>query len=449
MPRYKFLTDPIFRGISKIWSIKTHFQDNFHEYLVLSSDYSTFILHLEDYVMTDVTNVMNVEKNIVTLIAFNLKNSGFFYHVSAEKIIVGDISKIDSPDCQFVKYEYMNPKSLWDLAFVHDFNLFCLSRSFNRISVFQLKGRPRDIDFIISIADIDIQIFGSNIGEISAFAAQKSATGFCMYLASVSGYLYFYSLDHSFQLLSEKSVYLGNIIETIILSKDDASLEIYAGTRNGGLLLINFKESPTFQIDQLSSAPLKLSKFSNETLMAYNFDSFLLINENSDKCTKRKILNWESESATEFICRTGENYIVGIKEDSLFLMAMPLPSENVLSRRPLFHSTKISAFLLLKSELWILGCSNVNDRKKYLKLFDRMGLEIASIEEGTDNILSILSVDTTRDIILVVLIAKDYSQSKFQLFDIGASKFEAISEYNCEGAVSNVKISDRYGEGEV
>lgn len=438
------MTDPSFRGISKLWVIKSHFQDSFHEYLVLSSNFSTFVMRIEDYLVTDVTNIMGIDKNSATLLAFNLKNSGFFFHVSSENIIVGDTTKIDSPDCHFIKFQYSNTKNRWDMACTHDFCLFCLSKSSNCISIFNIKSRSRDTELIVPVTEIFIQDIDIISDEITTFSAYVLENEFFMSLATISGKLYCFRLDSSFQILKKQSIQLGTIIETITFSLNNSSLEVYAGSRNGYLFLVNFGTLRISQIAQLSSAPLKICRFSNNALMAFNFDSSILICEYSDKCIRRKILNWDSELAEELIYRTGERFIVGIKEDSLFLMSMPPLSENVLSKRNIFQNGKISCFLLLDSGSWILGYSNVNDRKSYLKFFDKTGSEITSVEQGTDNIIRIICLDKTRSIVIVALTTKDNSQSKIQLFDLSSHKFEAINEYVCEGAVRNVKVSDRY-----
>ena len=348
--------------------------------------------------------------------------------------------KIDSPDCQINRFEYFNHNDPWDLACNHAFHLFCLSRSSKCINVFQLKGRPRDSDLVVYAGDINFQAFDFGNEEVSSFVAQTSEKHICIYLATVSGMLYFFRLDLLLQVLNKQCIFLGATIEDIALSEN----EVFVGTRSGDLFFINFKDVQVLKVDMASSSPLRISKFSNNTLMANSFDSSLLISRNSEKCIKRRINKWESEASAEFICRTGESFIIGIKDDALFFMTKPPISENILSRRSLFHNAKISAFALLDSGAWILGCSNLNDRRSYLKLFDKNGFELASLDHGTDEVVRILPIDQTHKFILVVLKTKDNCQSKLNLVETDSSRIETINEYICEGAVCNVKISGRY-----
>ena len=49
VPRYKFITDPVFKGISKLWAIKSHYQETVNEFVFMSSESSTFAFKMGEY----------------------------------------------------------------------------------------------------------------------------------------------------------------------------------------------------------------------------------------------------------------------------------------------------------------------------------------------------------------------------------------------------------------
>lgn len=443
VPRYKFVTDPIFKGISKLWAIKCHYQETIHDFVFMSSENSTLAFKMGEYLLTDVTNVLNLDKKISTKSVYNLKNSGFLVLVTPRKITIADLSKVDSADNEFTKFEYENSKENWDLVCHHDLFLFCFSQRSNLLSVFSIKNRPRDLNLVVLIQEIDISTFGVVDTEISCILAQSSDSGINIYMSSITGHIYRISLDFSCNLIRRDVIYVSEIIEDMLFTKSEFSSEIYAGTRLGVLLLVNFDSSIVTRIEKLSSSPIKLSQLCNNTLLAYGHDSSTLIGENYKECIRRKVANWHCDCAIEFVYRFAESYVVGIKEDSFFIMSIPSLSENILSKRTLFHNAKISAFLVLSSCKWIIGYTNSQEKKNYATLFDSNGSEISSLDQGSDEIIRILSVNDSSEIVLIASVTKDQLQSKFNLVNIEASKFEAKNEYICSGSITNVKISGR------
>ena len=446
VPRYKFITDPVFKGISKLWAIKSHYQETVNEFVFMSSESSTFAFKMGEYLLTDVTSIMSIDKNIPTRTVYNLKNSGFLVVVTPRKISVADLSKIDSADYEFVRSEYQNIKENWDLVCHHDLHLFCFSQEANVLSVFLVKNRPRDLNIVVLMQEIDVSSLGIVNNEISCLLAYSSDSVIYIFMASISGHIYRISFDLSFNLIGKDSSYVGEVVEDMSFSKTEPSAGLYAGTRTGELILINFDPSAVMKIDKLSSAPLKLSQLCNNTLLAYNYNSSILIGENRKECIRRKIANWNCDCAIEFVYRFAESYVVGIKEDSLFIMSIPPLSENTLSKRTLFQDTKISAFLFLCSRKWILGFFNFQDKKNYLALFDANGSEICSLEQGTDEIIGILLVDDANQVFLTASTTKDQFQSKINLVNIYSSKLEARNEYICSGSIENIKVSGRYNQ---
>lgn len=439
IPRLNFITDSIFRGISKIWAIKRHHQDVCHEYLLLSAHNSTIILKLEEFALVDVTNVMNIEKNVSTKSAFNLKNSGHFVHVTTDKITLFDLSKIDSAGAGFVLSEYINQDDEWDIVSNCDHHLICYSKASKSINIFLLKHRPRDINLVVPIAEVlieDMQIKS----EISSIYAQISDAHICMFLGCISGHIHRVVFDHSCNIIDYKSIYIDSPIESMELYSNYNSFKIYVGTRYGVLYLVDFQDLSFFKLEQLGIAPVKITKFIDGTLMSFNFDSSFLLKENDKECIKRKILNWASETAVELIYRLGKVYIAGIKDDALFLMTIPPISKNSLSKQMLISGSKISSFSALKSGKWIISCNNLIDKKVFIKCFDSNGSELCSHDQGFNESICILTIDDGQKLFLVASTTKDKMQSKFEILSFESNKLEIKNEYVFEGAVSKVKL---------
>ena len=309
-----------------------------------------------------------------------------------------------------------------------------------------MKNRPRDLTFVVPVKEIDITSLGFITAEISCIIANSSEFDIYLFMASISGHIYRIYFDSSCNLIRRDSLFIGEVIEDMSISKSEDTSELYAGTRSGNLLLANLDSSTVIRIEQLSFSPIKLTLLSNQTLMAYGHDSSTLVGENFKECFRQKIANWNCDCAIEFVYRFAESYIVGIKEDSLFIMSIPSLSENTLSKRTLFHNARISAFLSLMSCKWLLGFLNSQDKKNYLTLYDSNGTEISSLEYGSEEIIRILPVNDTNQIVLVVSITKDQFQSKLNFVNIDSSKLEAKNEYICTGSIKNVKISGRYDQ---
>lgn len=443
VPRYKFITDPIFKGISNLWAIKSHYQETIDEFVFMSSESSTNVFKMGDSLLTDVTSIMNIDKNTPTKLVYNLKNSGFIVRVTPGKITVADLSKVDSADHEFIKFEYKNIRDNWDLVYHHDLYLFCFSQETKVFSIFLMKNRPRDFNIVALVKEFDINSFGISNTEISCLLASSSDSGIVIVMASISGHVYRISLDLSYNFLRSESIFIGEIVEDMLFPKAESSSEVYLGTRSGNFVLIDFNTSVLMRIEKLSPAPVKLSQLCNKTLLAYNHDSSILIGENQKECIRRSIANWSCDCAIEFVYKFAESYVVGIKEDSLFIMSIPPLSENSLSKRTLFNSAKISAFLFNNSKKWILGSYTFQDKKNYVTLFDSSGSEVSSMEQGADEIVGILPFDDANQMVLIVSVTKDRSQSKINMINTD-SKLEAKNEYICSGSIEKVKFSERY-----
>ena len=444
IPNLKLITDSIFRGVSKLWVIKRHHQDLCDEYLIMSSENSTLVFKLEEYTLVDVTNILNIDRNVSTKTAFNLKNSSYFVNVTAKNVIVLDLSKIDSVDCEIVKFEFNNIEDPWDLAYHHEFHLFCFSQKTKTIDIFQLRSRARDANLVATIGKIAIENLGIAEHEFTSFIGRVSDTEFEIVLASVTGYIYQFVTNLSFNIKAKSIIDIGETVESMEAIKTESLLELYAGTRYGALLHVNFKNLSFSKIDQVGNSPIKLLKLLNNTLMAHCHGASILIREDSKECIKRRIINWGSETAVELVYGLGKTFVAGIKDDNLVLMTVPLVSENTMSKRVLFYNSKFTAFLVIKTGKWLIGCTNVQEKKNYLKLFDCNGIETNSIDWGSDEIISLLPIDFHQKSVVVVSVTRDKLRSKMEIIDIESIKIETRSEYVFEGVINKIKISGRY-----
>lgn len=444
LPNVKLLTDSLFRGISKLWVIKRHHQDLCHEYLIMSSESSTHVFKLEEYTLVDVTNILNIDRNVSTKIAFNLKNSSYFVNVTAKNIRVLDLSKIDSVDYEMVKFEFNNICASWDLVYHYEYYLFCFSQKIKTIDVFQLKGRARDTNLVAPLGKIVVDNLGIVGQEFTSFIGRASDSGFEIVLVSVNGCISYFATDLSFNVKTKYFVYIDETAESIEPVKPESLLELYVGTRSGALMHVSFKNMSFSKVDQVGHSPIKLLKLLNNTFMAYCCSASILIREDAKECIKRRLINWWCETAVELVYGLGKTFIAGIKEDNLVLMTVPLVSENTMSKRVLFYNSKFTAFIAIKSGKWLIGCNNNQEKKNYLKLLDTNGLETNSIDWGSDEIIDILPIDLHHNSVIVVSVTRDKLQSKMEVFDIESMKMETRSEYVFEGAINKIKISDRY-----
>lgn len=385
---------------------------------------------------------MNIDRNISTKAAFNMKNSGYFVHVTANKVTVLDLSKIDSAGSGFIRFEYVNYENDWEIVCNHDQFMFCLSRTSKSIKVLLLKHKPRDVDLVVPITDIMIEDLRIE-SEISSIHVQVSESHVYVYLASISGHLHRVCFDFSFNMIGYNSIIIGSPIESMETLNNGTFSKIYAGTRSGALYLVDFSELSLFKIEQLSSAPVKIAKLINNTMMSYSFDSSSLLKEGEKECIKRKIVNWASDTAVELIYRLGKVYIAGIKDDTLFFMTIPPISKNSLSKQALISGSKISSFLAFDSGKWLLSYSNPIDKKSLLRHCDSNGSELFSIDQGFNETICILPIDDFQNTFLIASTSRDKLQSKFELVSLEANKLETRNEYIFEGAISKVKLDDR------
>ena len=443
IPNLKLLTDSIFKGISKLWVIKRHHQDLCHEYLIMSSENSTYAFKLEEYTLVDVTNILNIDRNASSKIAFNLKNSSYFVCVTANNILMLDLSKVDSVDGKIVKFEYSNTEGEWEMAYHFENYLFCFSQKAKTIEVFQLKSRTRDINLVFSLGKIDIAKFEWFGQELTAFIGRASESEFELVLSSVSGYLLHFTTDLSLNVKMKHIVNMGETVESIAAIEPGSLLELYIGTRYGALMHVNFKNLSFLIVDQVGNSPVKLMKLLNDTLMSYCHNSSILIRHDSKEFMKRRLVDWGCETAIELVYGLGKTYIAGIKDDSLILMTVPLVSENTMSKRVLFYDSKFNAFLAMKTCKWLIGCTDINAKKSYLKAFDFYGIETNSIDWGSE-IIDILSIDSNHDYVIVVSVTRDKLQSKMEIVDVESTRLETRSEYVFEGLINKTKILGRY-----
>lgn len=443
MPNHKLLTDSLFRGISNIWVIKNHHQDICHEYLIMSSSNFTVIFKLEDYTLIDITNIFNIDRRSSTISAYNLKSSSYFVHVTAKNILVLDLSKVDSVACELVKFEFLNMAKPWNIVSQHNFHLFCFSQEDKSIHVFQLRNRARDGNPLSLIGQIHFENLGIYGEEISSFVAKASEIAFELVLATVSGYVYRFVIDPTFHLQKSSAVFIGKTAESIESVKMDNADEIFIGTRSGELLQVNFGELYCLTIDQVGTSPLKLLKLFNDTLMAYSQSDSILLKENSKECIKRRIIECGWVTSVELVYGIGKTFVAGIKDDSLYMITVPIVSENMMSKRLLVHGPKFTSFLSLTTGKWLLGCTNIQEKKNFIKLFDSNGIEASSIDRVSDEIISILPIDSKQNTIIVVSVTRDRTQSKIEMIDVESCKIDPKNEYVFDGAISKIKISDR------
>lgn len=449
--RQKYVSDAIFRGITKIWALKNHHLDHCHKYLVLSSESVTLAFNIEDSSLTDVTSLLSVDRNMGTKCFFNLHASSFALHATKERIKVIDLSKIDSANDELVKFEYKNLKEPWDLVVSHNFHLFCVSQLSRSITGFRLKNRPRDVELISPINELSFTDLGIQFDEISVLAISAFDDFINLFICTISGNILKISLDSVCNILSKESIRIGSIVESIEVFRIASDCEIcFLGTRSGELLKITFENNSNFEIETeiVDILPIKLMTCKNDSILAYSCNSAILLTELTKNCIKQKVLDWKCEIAIELIHKPGESYISGIKDDSLIFLSTPPFSEGKFSKLLLFYGTTISSFLHLKSKYWLLGhYNNIRDKKNYLSIFSPSGVLINSIDQGSDEVLLLLSNPVSENQIIISILTTDKDKdkdrmihSKIQIVGLEADKLEIKNEYICEGSISKAKF---------
>ena len=123
----------------------------------LSSKNLTIVLQINELTLCDITSIMNVNRNIETIFAYNVPLTSLVLFSTANRISIFDLSKIDSVSDDAIRYEFNNNCSPWDFVDAHNLVLSTYSNQSQTVSLFHLNNRPRDIDLVVHFADISLE----------------------------------------------------------------------------------------------------------------------------------------------------------------------------------------------------------------------------------------------------------------------------------------------------
>lgn len=446
-----YFSDAIFKGFTKIWCLKKHFLDANHAFILLSSPLTTTFLNIEDFLVSDITNLLGgIEQFGEILWAFNVHSTSYLIIVFTSKIIVLDLSKMDSITENLLKFDLSSTNNIkWNLSCSTRSHLICLSNSSRCLEIFSLKNRPRprDNDMIAKISEVkflDLDIFD----EITAITVHSTESECLLALGSVSGVMYCIIFDSNVCLKSVKSVNINVVANSISFSDKNSELCLVIGTRSGHLVHWNFNTpfSSAVFTNTISTSPVTLTNYSNSCLLAYSNDSAILQQSHAigDELVDLKILNWSYDIAAEFIHTPEDPWILGIKDDSLLVTVLNSSSSaSPFSSVKLLDGTNISSFLSLNSnQHWLIGYNEGYSKKNSVGMFNGCGTLIASIDQGFDEPIHLFCVCEEEFVFMAVLTTKDRLNSKLHIITFQDDKLEISHEYICAGLISNAKYSN-------
>jgi len=436
------MSEPIFRGVSKIFALKKHQLDNCHSHLVLSSKDLTLIFAISESSLNDITYIFDFNRNQETKLAYNIPLTSYVLFSTASLMTILDLSKIDSISGEPTKNENVNKGYPWDFVDAHNLVLCAVSSLSQCIFVFHLRNRPRDIDLIVPISEISLEKFDLSRG-ISSFRIYVTETEIKIFLSTYSGEIIYLLTNMFGELITSQAYFLGQTVESMVISKfDPINFSIFLGTRSGNLINFKFDSTPTKL--NISSGPVKLANCADGSLLAYSFDSAVIIAQNDLEFSKRRIFDWNFEAIVEIIYQPGKTYFCGISDDCLHYISIPPLTENFLAKNTIFYGKSISSFVLLKSGYWIIAKSNSIDNSASIGMFNSMGSEVVSLVESCDEVIHISPLNESELFILAVLVVKDKRYSKLQILEVGPGLINIATEFVCDGFIDLIKCRNKY-----
>jgi hypothetical protein len=441
--KVKLMSDSVFRGVSKIFALKIHQLDECHSHIVLSSKNLTIVLQINELTLCDITSIMNVNRNIETIFAYNVPLTSFVLFSTANRISIFDLSKIDSISDDAIRYEFNNNCSPWDFVDAHNLVLSTYSNQSQTISLFHLNNRPRDIDLVVHFADISLEMFNLNCEGVSLMKVHTTDTEIKVFVCTYSEKILVLSLDISGKLIASRCLFVDQIVESLELSKFDTNF-IFIGTRNGCLIEFNIISNSSKSEISVGYGPVKLSRCSNESFIAYSSKSGIVFTENNIEVWKRRVCEWDFDTVVEIIYQPGKAYIFGIREDSIIYLSIPPISKDLLSKHAIISGRFFSEFLLLKSNNWVVAKVDEVDNSSCLNIFNSTGSELWFFDEAGWEIIYLSALNESEVTIFAVSVSKDKKYSKIQFFDVdSAESTDLVNEIICDGCAELVKCQEK------
>lgn len=435
----RLCTDPLFKGVSRVWALKNHYLDYCHFYVLCSSPFGSVLLHVQDSSASDVTSLIGIDRNAITLCAFNVPGSSFVIHATPSNITAYDFSKIDSANSEIVRSQINSSSSQsWTHICHHQLLMACFSKTSKTISFYQIKNRPRDIDVLTSYGTFDCSNLILN-SEICCISVYSTPEAIFISLATDSQRLIILELNPDLTVKSQKMLACSAAVCSFHFYSGVKGLGFVYGCRDGIWSAGNFAEfSENFIQNRFGHGPISIMSFLGDSLIIYSESGakvFSMDSENYPFSQEREVFDWKISSACEFQHRPEEpSWIAGIENDCLVMMALNRSKISSLSKRVIFNNAKIGCFDQDDSGgNWIVGHQEA-DNKYLLSKISETGQLLFSFDEGVDEPVQIIKHSRSNTFV-VIAHSKSSSCSKIQIFSIQKDKFEIVSEFICSGLI--------------
>lgn len=441
----RLCTDPLFKGICNIWTLKAHYLDFCHAYILCTTPFGSIIFSIEDSAASDVTGLIGIDRNEPTLCAFNVPGSSYVIHVTPSTISAYDFSKVDSANSNDIIRSEINASSVngWALACYHQLLLACLARNSKLISFFQIKNRHRDLDIVVPFGTFDCaELVESH--EICHISVCSTPGSVLLAVSTDNRDLFLLELNPDLCLKTRKHISLPSPVSSFKFYQSGHDIRFIYGCRDGSWTTADFARiNESGMHCQLGSSPLSIMAFLNDSLIIYNDTGAKVISTDAiGQQQPREIFDWQMVSACEFQLRPEEPWIVGIENDCLVMVALNRSRISRLSKKVIFGNGKILCFDYEDpAGNWIIGHQD-SDNKYLLSMISSNGSLLFSFDEGIDEPVKICR-HTRDNTIIVVTLSKSSSCSKIQIFTIHKERFEIVSEFICGGLIKKALFDNK------
>lgn len=443
LARKKHYTDNYFRGFSFIRAIKKHSLDSIHSYLLISSNFSTLALCLEDNVLTDVSSVFNIEKEAKTLEAFNLTGTRLFVQIHSNGLNVSDLAQVETPQLSSSKFTFRVEPGAWFLATHHQAYICCYEKRKECLLFYEIKSRPRDAEFVSEIAKVSLIRYGLSEVTCLKFIELEETAVLALVVADALGKVAIVRLPLNSReptFTSPQVAFdLQEPIEDIAALSKDGKMAV--ATRTGSVHVLDLTQIDVTStiLNDTEEIP-RLVRLITGEVIAYTTGKGFLLTDHSHS----PIYDWAIERAAVSIStKLGENGVIGFDGDSLNLLTFPQQINCSVSRHTVAHSSsncQIADFLHHLKFGYVFGIIQL-DRTLFLANYSSEGYNSCSLEVGArdDCVLSWLDGDVG------IFVLASYSQGigYLDLCKFNAGKLERFSLTTFNAKIERLLCSNR------
>lgn len=436
----RLCSDPIFKGTNGIWTFKKHYLDPFHAFVCISSDASSLILSLEDTIATDTTGLIGIKANETTVSLFNVINTSCIVQVTPRRIVVIDLGKLDTAAADPIKQEIFSASESWKFASHHGLHMVCIAEGSTLLFLFQIRNRPRDIDLIVPAGNFDISqlLEGS---EISHLFMTTDSQSIHVMVGTISGQVILFKFGLDFVFQCHSVLQFTSPLNSASLLPNPNAIMIVLGFRNGQAAVVN-ANSGHVDIHELSQSPLSTCQFTFDSVIIFNEQTAKIITFENDCLHLVSCFDCKMSNSTDLQMHPQEPWIVGIEDDCLVTYALNRSHIASVVRKVIFNNAKIHSFLHLESDNWLVA-HQVSDTSNLLSLFSPTGASLCEFDEGVDEPIQIIKHAEREDLFLLLLRARNRTNSKIQVVSIAKDRFSIIGEFVCNEDIKKICLDKK------